>query len=125
MIEADSRFRGNDGAEIGGTTKVDETPAFPGSCQVLGSGSAGLGIRPRGGEPPGVVPGRMAGDFRSRPELDGMTGASRPSRPPGHPVVAVHGTFSGLADIAGGWCPSRQAPVRRLTGARCAAAGRW
>ena len=30
MIEVDSRFRGNDGAEIEGTTKVDETPALPG-----------------------------------------------------------------------------------------------
>ena len=47
------------------------------------------------------LPARAAdGDFRSRPELDRMTGISWPSWPPEHPVVVIHGTFSGLAEIA-------------------------
>ena len=44
---------------------------------------------------------RQRSDFRSRPELDCMTGISRPSRPPEHSIVVAHGTFSGLAEIAG------------------------
>ncbi len=40
-------------------------------------------------------------NFRQRPELDCMTGISRPFRPLGHLIVVVHGTFSGLAEIAG------------------------
>ena len=40
------------------------------------------------------------GDFRQRPEPDCSTGISRPSRPPEHPIVAIHGTFPGLAEIA-------------------------
>ena len=68
----------------------------------------------------------MGSDFRRRPELDGMTGISRtypafdflflsvagpgstawpgfrghPGRPE-HPIAAIRGTVSGLADIAG------------------------
>ena len=47
---------------------------------------------------------RMSSDLRRGPEfggLGGMTGISRPSRPPGHPIVAIRGTVSGLAEIAG------------------------
>ena len=40
------------------------------------------------------------GDLRQRPEFDCMTGISWPSRPPGHPIVAIYVTFSGLAEIA-------------------------
>lgn len=43
----------------------------------------------------------MSSDLRRGPELDGMTGISRSSRPPGHPIVAIRGTASGLAEIAG------------------------
>ena len=46
----------------------------------------------------------MGSDLRRGPELGGlggMTGISRSSRPPGHPIVAIRGTASGLAEIAG------------------------
>lgn len=46
----------------------------------------------------------MGSDLRRGPELGGlggMTGISRPSRPLGHPIVAIRGTASGLAEIAG------------------------
>ena len=46
----------------------------------------------------------MGSDLRRRSELGGlggMTGISRPSWPLGHPIVAIRGTASGLAEIAG------------------------
>ena len=43
---------------------------------------------------------RPGSNFRQRPELDCMSGISRPSRPPEHLIVVVHGTFSSLAEIA-------------------------
>ena len=54
-----------------------------------------LKTRARRREPPWTL-----GDFRQRPALDDMTGISRPSRPPERPIIAIHETFSGLAEIA-------------------------
>ena len=71
-----------------------------------------LKTRARRREPPWTL-----SDFRSRPELDDMTGISRPSRPPERPIVAIHGTFSGLAEIAGKRL-SRVRPGRARCGAR-------
>ena len=74
---------------------------------VVSSGIQDLLCRPTSGRDdsmdvsgPGGNCCAKAGNFRQRSELDCMTGISQPSRPLGHSIVVVHGTFSGLAGIA-------------------------